>query len=189
MGALLLLADSQLLFRKDKAPGFHRMMQTRFADPVEMAYVGAANDNDPVFYELAREGVNSLLGRDCRSCFVHHESELPPPCPLVVLAGGNVAQGWQMIGQVSVRDWLMRCRDLADSVVMGISAGAIHLASGVDPEQPEKGVQTFLDWFPYRVAVHEENEGWPSLGGGEGVGIALGEGIWADGVEHRTLPF
>ena len=189
MGALLLLADSQLLFREDKAPDFHRLMKARFPHPVEMAYLGAANGHDPVSYELACEGMNTLLGQQCHSYFVRHEQELPPPCPVVILAGGNVAQGWEMINCVGVRTWLQCCRDLTGSVMTGISAGAIHLANGIDPEQPQLGVQTYLNWFPHNVAVHEEKEGWPSLVEEGGVGMGLGKGVWASEDQCRRLPF
>ncbi|MEE2732425.1 MAG: hypothetical protein VYA55_16515 [Pseudomonadota bacterium] len=179
-GALLLLADSQLLFRGDTAAQLQQWISARFPHGLEAAYLGAANGDDPVFFELACGGINRMLRRPCQTHWVRDPNALPPPCALVLLAGGSVAQGWHLISQPRVGAWLQRCRNLGGSLVIGISAGAIHLANGVDPEQPELGSQSFLDWLPYHVAVHEESLGWPSLVAEPGIGIPLGSGAWIE---------
>lgn len=180
MGALLLLADSQLLFREDKAPELHRRVKTRFPHTMDAAYIGAANGDDPTFYELACEGIRHLLGRDGTVRWVRPGAELPLPCPLVILAGGNVSVGWDRLKEQRMRDWLRRCRDLSNSLMVGVSAGAIHMARGKDPEQAHSVHQHFLNWLPFNVAVHEEREGWPSLEGVAGIGIPLGGGVWVE---------
>lgn len=182
-GALLLLADSQLLFRQDKAPELHCRMKERFPNGIEVAYLGASNDHDPEFYELACAGICALIGQECVVHPVCSERDLPQPCPVVVLAGGSVAKGWEMLRRAPVQTWLQRCRGLEGSVIIGVSAGAMHLASGFDPEQPQHGLQTFLNWFPHPVAVHEEESGWPSLQGPAGIGIPMGAGLWVEGNE------
>ena len=96
-GALLLLADSQLLFRGDAAPQLQQWISARFPRGLEAAYLGAANGDDPVFFELACAGINRLLRRPsqrpCPTHWVRDPNALPPPCALVLLAGGSVAQG------------------------------------------------------------------------------------------------
>lgn len=179
--ALLLLADSQLLFRAASAPALHSRIRNRFDAPVEAAYLGAANGNDPSFYDFACQAINTLLGRKCNTRFICQEKELPSEAsPLVVLAGGSVSQGWDFIGRPAVVEWLQRCHQLQDSLMIGVSAGAIHMARGVDPEQPEQGSQHYLNWLPLDVAVHEEQQGWPSLVNKQALGIPMGGGVWVE---------
>lgn len=187
MGAFLLLADSQLLFREDKAPELHRRVKSRFTQTVEMAYIGAANGNDPAFYELACEAIRSVSGRQCEIHWVNRGSELPPPCSLVILSGGSVSAGWEFLSEPRVLDWLLSCRDVPDSLMVGVSAGAIHMARGKDPEQAHSAHQHFLNWLPFNVAVHEEREGWPSLENVAGIGIPLGGGVWAEAKDPMQL--
>ena len=85
-----------------------------------------------------------------------------------------------MIGEKQVRGWLQRCHELPCSLMIGVSAGAIHLANGIDPDRPELGCQPFLNWFPHCIAVHEEHQGWPSLVKQRGLGIPLGGGVWVE---------
>jgi len=179
--ALLLLADSQLLFRAASAPALHSRIRNRFDAPVEAAYIGAANGNDPSFYDFACQAIDTLLGRKCNTRFICHEKELPlEPSPLVVLAGGSVSQGWDFIGTPAVVEWLQRCRSLPGGLIIGVSAGAIHMARGIDPEQPASGARHYLNWLPMDVAVHEEYQGWPSLLNKPALGIPMGGGVWVE---------
>lgn len=179
--ALLLLADSQLLFRAASAPALHSRIRNRFDAPVDAAYIGAANGNDASFYDFACQAIDTLLGRKCNTRFICHERELPAePSPLVVLAGGSVARGWEFIGKPAVVDWLQRCHQLPGSLIIGVSAGAIHLARGVDPEHPQAGSRHYLNWLPLDVAVHEERQGWPSLVAQPALAIPMGGGVWLE---------
>lgn len=179
--ALLLLADSQLLFRAASAPALHSRIRNRFNAPVDAAYIGAANGNDPSFYDFACQAINTLLGRKCNTRFICHEKELPAePSPLVVLAGGSVSKGWEFLSQPAVANWLQRSHQLQGSLMIGVSAGAIHLARGIDPEQPHQGSQPYLHWLPLDVAVHEEQQGWPSLVEQPALGIPMGGGLWVE---------
>ena len=94
-----------------------------------------------------------LLDAPVQVHWVRDEQQLPAePCALVLLAGGDVAAGWQFLGRPRVRHWLTRCHARADSLMIGISAGAIHLGRGVNPGRPELGCQTYLGWLPEPVA-------------------------------------
>lgn len=196
MSPLLLLADSQLLFRPDQLPQLLRHcsgQERSTAKPLSAAYIGAANGNRPEFYDLARSALATLFGQPVPCHFIQSESDIPPgPCALVILAGGRVETGWAFLQQQPVRDWLETCRSEADAVFIGVSAGAIHLASGCDPEQPSPRAQTYLGWAPLFVAVHEEGENWPTARiwreakslQASGIltfaGVPMGGGLWLD---------
>ena len=217
MSALLLLADSQLLFRPEQLPQLLRYCNRRVSNgaghaveksaaeeafrvqgsatnkPLSAAYIGAANNNQPEFFDFARSALATLFGRPVPCHFIRSESDIPPaPCSLVILAGGSVETGWAFLQRPAVRDWLEACRTDAGAVFIGVSAGAIHLASGCDPEQPSPRAQTCLGWAPLFVAVHEEGENWPSLqvwrdaaatpdfSGMPFVGLPMGGGLWVE---------
>lgn len=162
---LLLLADSQLLFRKDAASELHEFFDGRFDDRPLLVYLGAANNHAEEFFELACQGVDVLLGQRVRAMRVTEVEQLPEyTVDIVVLAGGNVSKGWQWLQQPKVLAWLNDCYQHSE-LIIGVSAGAIHMARGCDPELPAADVsaQTYLNWYPAFVAVHEEEQGWPSL--------------------------
>lgn len=185
--ALLLLADTQLLFRPQLMPGVaQHVAQSVKGRAVQAAYVGAANGNQPAFHELAGAALESLLGCsvDCRFICSPHDIASAIP-DVLLLAGGSVARGWEFLQQPAVLLWLNRIACDSAALMIGVSAGAIHLARGCDPEQPQPVARRFLDCYPHFIAVHEEQQGWPSrrvwqAGGMQGdfVGIVLGGGLW-----------
>lgn len=196
--ALLLLADSQLLFRSDKAPALHNIIRERFvsvpgAGYPDAAYIGAANHNDPAFYELACQGLSVMLGRPCNTRFIRCEADLPDaPCQLVILAGGNVSTGWAFLRKPRVTAWLEGCRQQDNSLIIGVSAGAIHMARGCDPDVQASRCQIFLDWLPAQVAVHEEQHNWPSLQQpvqdvAPAFAIPMAGGLWVEFAANRPL--
>ncbi|HVK99562.1 MAG TPA: hypothetical protein VM553_07120 [Dongiaceae bacterium] len=162
MSALLLLADSQLLFRPAQLP---QLLQR--ARPRSAAYIGAANGHQPEFFELAQAALatlyGTLYGQPVPCHFIRNQHELPAqPSDLVIMAGGSVTAGWEFLQQPWLQRWLNACRAEADAVFIGVSAGAIHLASGCDPERPSPRAQTYLGWAPLFIAAHEETQQWPS---------------------------
>lgn len=190
--ALLLLADSQLLFRPAAVPQAVRHLAGR---PLQAAYVGAANGNQAEFYELACAGAASLLGRTvpCRPITsVDDTSGLLPS--VVILSGGNVSMGWDFIRQPAMQHWLQCISNNPYALVIGVSAGAIHLGRGCDPEQVNPQAQLYLDWLPHFVAVHEEQQDWPSrqvwlAAGRHGnfLGIPFGGGLWVQGDRWESV--
>ena len=195
--ALLLLADSQLLFRPERLPQVAKHFAGRV---VQAAYVGASNGNQPAFYELACAALETLLGQPVPCTFVRTAGDLPEqPVNLLVLAGGSVSLGWAFLQQPALRSWLDGILNDPQALAIGVSAGAIHLARGCDPEQcdPEQPgplAQSYLDAFPHFIAVHEEQQHWPSrqvwqAGGcaGEFVAIPLGGGLWCQGETRQAM--
>lgn len=196
--SLLLLADSQLLFRQRQVPALFQRIRSQF-EPlkrpvIKAAYIGAANGHQSEFYQLATEALSGLLGQPVQTDMITSVSELPDnPVDIVILAGGSVSEGWLWLNQSKVRNWLDRCFRSESTLLVGISAGAIHMARGCDPEAKSGflAAQAFMDWLPAFVAVHEEAHGWPSLvmsaskkPDWPAVGIPFGSGLW---VENETL--
>lgn len=188
--ALLLLADSQLLFRPERLP---QVAQHFAGRTVQAAYVGAANGDQREFLELACAALETQFARPVPCAFVRAAEQIPPqPVNLLLLGGGSVSLGWEFLRQPALRAWVSGVLENPDALVIGVSAGAIHLGRGCDPESPHPVAQAYLDAFPHFIAVHEEQQGWPSrqvwlVGGtqGEFVPIALGGGLWVQG-EHRV---
>ena len=190
--ALLLLADSQLLFRPASLP----MVREHFGQRVvRAAYVGASNEHQPEFYQLACAALESLLGRVIPCTFIRSPADIDESLPdLLILAGGNVSLGWAFLQQPAVATWLARIQQNPAALVIGVSAGAIQLARGCDPDRDNPVAQSFLDWFPHFVAVHEEQQQWPSrkvwqAGGQQGDFVALpfGGGLWIKGNHYQSV--
>ncbi len=186
--ALLLLADSQLLFRPEQLPQLVQRFASRPAGSVTAAYIGAANGHQPEFFALACSALETLLGTAVPCHCIRSVQDLPPqPVEVLVLAGGSVQAGWEFLRQPAVHDWLQRCHAQTGAVIIGVSAGAIHLASGYDPEMSPPQPQTCLGWAPLFVAAHEERDGWPSQRIWQAgdlaldfCGLLLGGGVWIE---------
>lgn len=190
--ALLLLADSRLLFQPDALPQVRRQLAGR---TLQAAYIGAANGHQPEFYELACAGLEALLGGPVPCAFVRSAGDIPAaPVNLLLLAGGSVSAGWAFLQQPEMEAWVRDVLHDPQAVVIGISAGAIHLARGCDPALPVPQARIFLDGLPHFIAVHEEHQGWPSrqvwqAGGaaGEFIPLPLGGGLWYCQGERRPV--
>lgn len=180
---MLLLADSQLLFRPDRLPQVAGFFAGR---PLQAAYVGAANGHQPEFFQLACAALETLFGQNVPCVFVRDGADIPPqPVNLLILAGGRVDKGWEFLCRPDIRPWLDSLLGNPQALLVGVSAGAIHLARGCDPERQAPQARSYIDAFPHFVAVHEEGQGWPSrqvwqAGGESGafVAIPLGGGLW-----------
>lgn len=188
--ALLLLADSQLLFRPQLSPQVQQFFAARPPGVVlRAAYIGASNGHQAEFFQLACAGLEALLARPLTCEFIRTEHDIPAlPVDLVLLAGGSVSTGWEFLQRPALRQWLEQCRLRPGTLIIGVSAGAIQLARGCDPEQPAPQGQTFLDWLPLFIAVHEEAQGWPSRQIWQRdapqldfAGIPFGGGLWCEG--------
>ncbi len=203
---MLLLADSQLLFRTSAKAELKQRIHSSLGfsqtakpgqSPVRVAYIGAANHNEPTYSELAQAAFETLVPAAMDFVLIGDEQDLPLElCQIVILAGGSVSRGWDFIGNKKIRAWLQRCRQQQNNLFVGVSAGALHLAGGCDPELGlrEPPVQRYLGWFPFNVVVHEELIGWPSAQvsmrqqpGFPVVGIPMGAAIWVESGEWSAL--
>lgn len=185
--ALLLLADSQCLFRPAQLMPLRRHLDNHAAGRrLTAAYLGAANGHQRDFFDLACAALEGWSNAGVTCHWVRSEQTLPPhPVDLTILAGGRVRAGWDFLSRPPVRQWLENQYRREASVILGVSAGAIHLASGCDPEEPAPVAQTCLGWAPFFVAAHEEARQWPSRACWRAshsrlrfCGLPFGGGLW-----------
>ena len=174
VGPMALLADSQLLFGGKKGEALSQWVMEKVAvrrvddalgifEPSKKAvYIGAANGNAIEFYQMATDicrqwGIDSVVHAENAQQLVDLNVE---GIAVVILAGGDVALGWAFLSQPSVRGWLNHYTQ-ANGLIIGISAGAIHLASTYSKEHDSR--VCFLEYCPVNIAAHEELEEWPTI--------------------------
>ncbi|WP_415835565.1 Type 1 glutamine amidotransferase-like domain-containing protein, partial [Corallococcus soli] len=192
---LLLLADSAPLFwRVDGRPFLDCVRVLTGAElrvpPVRAAYLGASNGDVPAFYEIftaAMEGIG-LSGAQCRPIPAAPSAEdlaWLKDADIILLAGGDPRVGWEAFQAHGV-DALLRERHQAGAMLLGVSAGAMHLGLGAWCDDLPREGEPFptLGLAPYLIGVHEPPD-WPGLKlavrqGGlptRGLGIPQGGGV------------
>jgi peptidase E len=186
---IYLFADSQPLFWKDNGVPFLQSVGRRLAPSPRLAYIGAANGDNPEYYELFKGAMESIGPGDCRrivASFPAGDRVFVEGADLILLAGGDVERGWRVIESVGLRELLVQ-KYRAGAVLMGISAGAVHLGLfGHEPEdsQERRFFQT-LQLVPFIIGAHEERTDWARLkesvrlapGSAAGIGIPAGGGM------------
>jgi peptidase E len=184
---LYLLADSQLLFWKEKDRFFtSRIRENMEENRTGAAYIGASNGDDPPFYGMFQSAMELIGLSQCRMIPSRPSSEdmkFLEEAGLVLLSGGNVENGWRTLEQNGVKDTILRIR--YDGVVMvGISAGAVQLGLGALTEAPQPQKLDTFRFAPFYLGAHEENEEWWNLralvnlsqNDARGIGIPAGAG-------------
>ena len=188
---LYLLADSQLLFwREAELPLMEKIREDLDSTEPKAAYLGASNGDDPAYYsifEAAMENIGVSQRRMIQTRPSNDDMAFLQSASLVLLAGGNVGQGWKAFEQNGVKDLISRRR--YDGVVfVGVSAGAVQLGMGAMGESiVESSALKKVDLFrfaPFYIGAHEEEDAWWSLkllvnssqDGVRGIGISFGGG-------------
>ncbi|MEM9819839.1 MAG: Type 1 glutamine amidotransferase-like domain-containing protein [Bacteroidota bacterium] len=188
MPSIYLLADSLLLYHKEKdgqnaLQSVHQHLTT--ADPLAV-YVGAANGDAPQFYDLFR-GVMKRLGinrcHHVRSHFPSEDRDALAAADLILLAGGDPILGWSVFEKTGMKA-LFEQKYKAETLFLGISAGAIHLSKHWFDENRSTFVPMF-NWLPRLADVHDEKEDWSRLSANlardkaekSALGISSGSGI------------
>lgn len=183
---LYLLADSQLLFQS--AGNFFKV-EIRSSIPTpdpKAAYIGASNGDRAEFYELFVAAMQSMGIYRCRmvpSQPNNEEREFVEQADLILLAGGEVEQGWRVFECNGVKDIIERKR-YDGAVLVGVSAGAAQLGRGALTEAAQPKHLTTFGFAPFYVSAHEEKEEWWNLralitmsqSGARGIGIPAGGG-------------
>jgi hypothetical protein len=183
---LFLLADSSLLFWRSGGTLFlDRLRTLTGAGPVQAAYLGASNGDEPAFFDIftaAMEGVGITACRMIPSRLTAEDREWLVASHVILLAGGDPLRGWRTFEENGVAQ-VLRERYFHGAVLMGISAGAMQLASQAWSESEPGRLFPTLGLAPFIVSVHEP-EGWPALKealraageGTRGMGIPWGGG-------------
>jgi peptidase E len=188
---IYLFADSQLLFFKENNVSFLDSVRASIeAEQPKAAYIGASNGDNPDFYSIFIAAMEAIGIQDCRmilSSFPEEDASFCEQADLVLLAGGDAAQGWKVLRQTGLTEILVR-KYYEGAVLMGISAGAMHLGLLGWPEVVEPGPEDYfntLGLVPLIVSAHDERNEWASLKkalsvanlAAGGVGIPTGGGL------------
>src|SRR5207253_364940 len=155
---LYLLADSQLFFLKSDGALAERLCADLDSGKPSAAYIGASNGDQPEFYSLFVAAMESMDISDCRlvpSLPSREDTAFLEDADLIVLSGGDVERGWQVLEQNGLKELLPRKR-FEGAVLMGVSAGAVQLGLGhlSNAAQPKP-----LDMFrfaPFYIGAHDE---------------------------------
>lgn len=168
---IFLCADSSPFFHPRLAQSVNKTIarELKSRNITKAVYFGGANGYLPEYAELAA-GIAEGVGVKACLCVGEtqpgkdaHKLQLVLPRlnepALIILAGGSVTEGWKILSDPSVRDWLENQLRIG-AVFIGVSAGAIHLAAGLDDNGDPLQC---LNWVSVNIAVHEELLGWPSV--------------------------
>ena len=187
---IYLFADSQLLFWSVNGTLFLDSIRERIVRTApKAAYIGASNGDDPQSYSIFEAAMEGIGIRDCRmilSSFPSTDASFVNEADIILLAGGDVGRGWNVINQVGLTELIIR-RYYEGTVLIGVSAGAAQLglfALAQEEKAPNKLIDTFK-LVPFIIGAHEEKEEWKSLketiellnGSAEGIGIPAGGGL------------
>jgi cyanophycinase-like exopeptidase len=193
---LYMLADSQLLFWKNGGEPFLASVFKASANAVpSIAYIGASNGDSPEAYSILNAALEQVEVREVRhikSAFPDDDREYLRVADVIVLAGGDVEAGWNVITQTGMREVIeSRYRD-GSAVIVGVSAGAVQCgvhaavsaseesasesveaaaANGAIPASPSamkgNGSSKLINTFGFVsvvIDVHDERDDWATLG-------------------------
>jgi cyanophycinase len=186
---LYLFADSQLLFwKRDGRLLLESVIERSPGKTFRAAYIGASNGDLPEFYEIfaaatraATEAVAVTAElRMIGSAFTADERAFLEQADLILLAGGDVRLGWETFRRTGIKDVILQ-RYSQGAVLVGISAGAVHLGRHGIVDTPGSAATELLDLLnlvPAVVDAHDESNDWARLSGTihllEGAAMGLG---------------
>ena len=161
-----LFADSQLLFWKENSQRFLKSVLNFVSEQQPCAaYIGAANGDQPEFFQIFQSAMEDIGISDCRmimSDFSADDQVFLDKASIILLAGGNVARGWKVIESTGMKEIILR-RYSEGAVLIGVSAGAAHLGSTWLVSEDSDALLNMLSIVPYVISSHEEKEGWVNL--------------------------
>jgi Peptidase E len=187
---IYLLADSQLLFWANKGVPFLQFIKGQVPRTApKAAYLGASNGDDPQFYSIFEAAMGAVAIRDCRmirSSFSSDDESFLNEADIILLAGGDVEQGWKVFNEVGLKELVIK-RYYEGSLLIGVSAGAVQLGL-YGWAEVEGAVNQLIETFklvPFIIGAHEERQEWRGLieamqllkGTAKGIGIPSGGGL------------
>lgn len=167
------------------------------ASGAKAAYIGASNGDAPEYFSLFQAAMADLGIHDCRAipATLHeHDADYVAQAALILLAGGDVARGWQAMQSNGLAALIPRCH-ASGALLIGISAGAVQLGRFGMHEHGGELFPTF-GLVPYLIDAHDEKQGWQRLQdalqqapeGCCGIGIPSGAGVlWLEGQAPQAL--
>lgn len=183
---IYLFADSQLLFWKTESQLFIKSILPHIsASEPKAAYIGASNGDLAEYFEIFKSAMESIGIHDCRmilSDFGEQDQNYLEQADLILLAGGDVEQGWRHIDSSGIKDAVLK-RYTEGSVLIGVSAGAVQL--GMCALRQNQKLLTTFQIIPFIIGAHEEKQEWAQLkqtleiknGYEKGLGMPAGGGM------------
>jgi len=166
---IYLLADSQPLFqRRDGDLLLREARDALDVDEPKAAYIGASNGDDPTFYGIFEAAMDQLGIRErrmIRADYPDEDAAWLQDAALILLAGGDVARGWQAIDGTGMRNDIIT-RYYAGAILVGVSAGAVQLGLGGARNEMPADEDDLLETFkliPYYLDAHDEDARWARL--------------------------
>jgi len=145
-------------------PVLQECLQVAEKNVTRAAYIGASNGDAPEFFELfcaALDAINLHEARMIRAGFGSDDRAFLESADLVLLAGGDVEAGWDIITGTGM-DAIITKKYYDGAVVAGVSAGAVHLGMGWYTSDHRR-FSPGLKLFPYYAGVHGERADWLEL--------------------------
>lgn len=158
---IYLFSDSQLLFWDHGDRSFaHRLVSLhKETAAIKAAYIGASNGDLPEYFEIFRaamERIDVNHPRMIKSDPKTAELDFLIQADLVLLAGGDVKQGWEVMQSNGVAG-IIKGKYAEGATLIGISAGAIQLSlMGFEDQKPFET----LKLVPFIIDVHDEADDW-----------------------------
>jgi len=161
---MFFLADSRPLFTDYNGQAlFTAVLHDNRLPTLKAVYIGAANGDDPAFYQLfeaamKHHGIENHYM--INSGFNAEDRRLLEEADLILLAGGDVLEGWRII-RASGMDNIITRRYYEGAVLAGVSAGAIHL--GLYGYDNQNSSFETLKLAPFLIGVHQQETDWKPL--------------------------
>lgn len=187
---IYLLADSQLLFWREDGILFLDSVKDLIENqPSRAAYIGASNGDNRDYYTIFESAMTNIAIHHCRmilSDFSTDDAAFLNQADVILLAGGDVERGWNVIKQNGVAEAVVK-RYYEGAILIGVSAGAVQLGLYGWPESSPT-LDNLIDTFklvPFIVGAHDEAQQWQQLqqavrlldGSLQGLGIPTGGGL------------
>lgn len=211
---IFLLADSQLLFWRGKdgllMERIRKLMeQDKPEGNFKAAYVGASNGDKPEYYDIFLAALNqvNIPKEQCRLIRSKKPGEKDfkflEEADLILLAGGNIEKGWNIIKEKFQQRIVDRY--YKGAILIGISAGAVQLGlrGWKEGKRPVEGLFETFQIVPAVIDVHNEESDWNDLATivdylgsfNRGFGIPAGAGAvyhpdWSfEAIRHHLVEF
>lgn len=158
---IFLLADSQLLFRRENEELLiETLVKERTRDELKAAYIGASNGDYPGFYEIFVSAMEQMGVYDCRmipSSVTEADLAFLNGAEIILLAGGDVEVGWRVFLANGLSEHIAR-RYFEGASLIGISAGAVQL--GLCGLAADGSLIETFKLVPFIIGAHEEATNW-----------------------------
>jgi peptidase E len=165
---IYLFADSQLLFWRPRGEPFLLTLRNLIEpQSCKAAYVGASNDNNPVYYSIFESAVKSIGVTDYRMISAspsEAEVSFVEQADLILLSGGDVQKGWKAFERSGLKQ-IMIGRYHTGVILIGISAGAVQLGMFGCAENDTRCEDLFPTFglVPFVISAHDEKDNWSGL--------------------------